>query len=78
MVTGAGMSRIPESGIDLGTAEAKRDSGKALLCSVDDLGRDIWVPHSQIHEDSEVFDCDENKVGRLVVTRWFAEKEKLA
>lgn len=70
-------SRLPEMGVDLGTAEAKRDTGKALLISVDDLGRDIWVPHSQIHADSEVFDASENAVGHLVVTQWFAEKERL-
>lgn len=70
-------SRIPDMGVDLGTAEAKHDTGKALRVSVDDLGRDIWVPHSQIHDDSEVFDCDDNAVGHLIITRWFAEKERL-
>ena len=51
------------------------DSGKALLVTVPDLDEDVWIPQSQIHDDSEVFDAEENSVGTLVVKRWFAEKE---
>lgn len=69
------MTRKPEPGIDLGIAEAKQNTGKALRVSVEDMDNDVWIPHSQIHPDSEVFDCGDNAVGRLVVTRWFAEKE---
>jgi hypothetical protein len=65
------------SGVSLGQATAKRDTGKALLVFVDELGRDVWIPLSQIHDDSEVFDADENSSGELVVSQWFAEKEKL-
>ena len=66
-----------DSGVSLGNATAKRDTGKALLVSVDDLGRDVWIPLSQIHDNSEVFDADENATGELVVSQWFAEKENL-
>lgn len=55
--------------------EAKRNSGKALLVYIDDLDEDRWIPHSVIHDDSEVFDADENSKGILVVLDWFAEKE---
>lgn len=54
---------------------AKRDSGKALLVHIPDLDEDVWVPHSQIHEDSEVYGmgADETE-GTLVVKKWFAEQ----
>jgi hypothetical protein len=51
----------------------KRQTPKAILCEV--KGRELWIPQSQIHEDSEVYqDGDE---GTLVVSEWFAEKENL-
>jgi hypothetical protein len=65
------------AGVSLGTARAIRDTGKALLCDCEDLGRELWVPHSLIHDDSEVFDADENAEGDLVVAAWWAEKEGL-
>lgn len=46
-----------DSGVSLGSAEAIRDTGKALLCKVTDIGGEIWVPLSVIHDDSEVFDA---------------------
>jgi len=42
---------------------------KAILCVI--AGEDVWVPKSQ------VFDADKNSVGKLVLTRWFAEKRGL-
>ena len=62
----------------LGTAHAQRDTGKALLVECEDLGDTIWVPHSCIHDDSEVFDADNNADGELVVLEWWARKEGLA
>jgi len=46
-----------------------KNTGKALLCVTKEHG-DIWVPQAQIHEDSEVFDVDQD--GKLIVTEWFA------
>ncbi len=57
-------------------SKAIRDSGKALLCVV--LGREVWIPHSQIDFDSEVFDADENADGELVISQWIAEQKELA
>jgi hypothetical protein len=54
--------------------KAKRESAKALLVKLAD-GREVWVPKSVIHDDSEVW--KENTSGKLVVHRWFAEKEGL-
>lgn len=41
--------------------------------------REVWVPKSQVDDDSEVFNAraDGCGPGRLVVSRWFAEKEGL-
>ena len=37
-----------------------------------------WVPKSVIHDDSEVYDMKDGAgPGKLVVLRWFAEKEGL-
>lgn len=48
---------------------------KALLVRLAD-DREVWVPQSQIDEDSEVWRPGDS--GKLVVAAWFAEKEGLA
>lgn len=55
----------------LGDGKIIRETDKAVLARVND--KDIWVPKSCIHDDSEAFDmnCDE---GTIVVKRWWAEK----
>ena len=49
----------------------KKSKGSALLINFGDDEKD-WVPCSQVHDDSEVY--DEGHRGRLVITRWIAEK----
>lgn len=51
------------------------DSGKALLVDVD--GEQHWIPKSQIHDDSEVFDDQKNSNGTLIITAWIAEQKGL-
>jgi hypothetical protein len=46
-------------------------SGAAIEVEMDDGTKD-WVPLSQIHDDSEVFEPGGS--GRLVVTKWLAEQ----
>ena len=53
--------------------EATAQTDLALLCIIND--EEVWVPHSQIDDDSEVFEKGTN--GDLVVTRWWAEKRGL-
>jgi len=36
---------------------------------------EVWIPKSQIHEDSEVNEMGD--VGNLVITRWLAEQKGL-
>jgi hypothetical protein len=53
----------------------ENETAKALLVRID--GRSVWVPKSQIHDDSEVYDADNNRSGKLIVSQWWAEKEGL-
>jgi len=48
-------------------------SGKALLVAAPDFDDPQWIPHSQIHEDSEVYKVGTD--GNLLVNNWFAEKK---
>lgn len=50
-----------------------RDSGAALLCNIE--GEEIWMPKSQITDDSEVYKMDTE--GDLVITEWIAEQKGL-
>ena len=40
----------------------------ALLVLVD--GAKVWIPHSHIHDDSEVYEKDTE--GKLVISEWIA------
>ncbi len=55
----------------LGDGKITRESDKALLIKIGD--KEIWVPKSVIHDDSEAFDM-KNAEGTVVVKRWWAEK----
>lgn len=60
------------SGIKLGYAEVKRTTEKAVLFDTANYG-EVWVPQSQVHADSEVWDSS-NPSGELVVREWWARK----
>lgn len=70
-------SRSDETGTDVGEAECLKmaASGKAILVRFVDSGEEKWIPVSQICDDSEVYKAGDE--GVLVVTDWFADKEKL-
>ena len=48
---------------------------KALLMDID--GEEIWIPKSQIHDNSEVYDAGEHDEGTLVITEWIAKQKGL-
>jgi hypothetical protein len=52
--------------------KAIKETPEALLVYIDALDQEIWVPKSQITNDSEVYKMKTE--GDLVVTRWFADK----
>jgi hypothetical protein len=55
----------------LGDGKITRESDKAVLARIGD--RDIWIPKSCIHDDSEAFSLESSE-GTVVVKRWWAEK----
>ena len=52
-----------------------QETPKALRIVIE--GEEKWVPKSVIHDDSDVFDGDENGTGTLIVKSWWAKKEGL-
>lgn len=67
------MSEWPdEVSIDV-TVIAQTD--KALRVRLEEDDRELWVPQSQISDNSEVW--KNGDFGELVISRWFAEKEGL-
>ena len=56
-------------------AECVRETDGALLVQAE--GIEVWVPKSQIHDDSEVFDGEDNSEGLLVIPEWLAEAKGL-
>jgi hypothetical protein len=50
-----------------------RKSDAALFCLID--GERVWIPFSQIDDDSEVY--DEDTEGQLIVTEWIAIQKGL-
>lgn len=59
-------------GVEVGVCVVKHVTDKALLVRFED-GREDWVPKSQIHDDSEVFQA--NQEGKMVVTAWYAKQK---
>lgn len=57
----------------LGTAEALRQTDKALLVEIYDghLDKQIWIPLSVVSPDSEV--TDDGDRGLLIVYKWWAK-----
>lgn len=57
----------------LGEGKIIRETDKAVLARIDD--KEVWIPKSCIHDDSEAFSAaaDQNE-GTIVVKRWWAEK----
>jgi hypothetical protein len=69
------MGRDEEETVAFEDVEALRETDKALLCNIN--GEEHWIPKSQIHDNSEVFDEGENSRGKLVLTAWIAEVKGL-
>lgn len=45
------------------------------ICCLGLLDNPVWIPKSQIHDDSEVW--KKGQTGALVITRWIAEQKGL-
>jgi len=57
-----------------GEATVVRQANAAVL--VDYEGEEQWIPYSQIHDDSELWEqSDEGETGMLAIPLWLAEKK---
>ena len=56
-------------------ARCTAETEKAILVEADSLDESLWVPKSQVTDDSEVYKKDTD--GDLIVTDWWAEKAGL-
>jgi Ser-tRNA(Ala) deacylase AlaX len=55
------------------TARCVRATSKAILVDVD--GEEVWIPQSQVHDDSEVWRAGDE--GKLVISEWIAKRKGL-
>jgi len=62
---------MERSGFCAGFVSVKKETDKAILVVLD--GDDVWIPKSQIVDDSDVWKADQE--GDLYVTEWFAEQK---
>lgn len=53
--------------------QVRRETTKALLCFID--GRELWIPKSQIHDDSEIGSVGDT--GTLAISEWIATEKGL-
>jgi len=59
--------------VAVGLVNVTRETEKALLCvPEDEEGKQLWIPKSVVHDDSEVWKKGDE--GKLVVKAWYAEK----
>jgi len=67
--------RENESTVTFEDCEAIAESPKAILVKFGDDGPEgeAWIPKSQIHEDSEVFEAATS--GTLIVSEWLAKQK---
>jgi hypothetical protein len=59
--------------VTISNVHVVRETDKALLCSIE--GEEIWIPKSQIHDDSEVY--EDGGEGDLVINEWLAIEKGL-
>lgn len=59
--------------VEVNNVECIHETAQAVLCRIG--SRELWVPQSQIDDDSEVYQLGD--IGTLVITEWFAEREGL-
>lgn len=58
--------------------EVTKETEKAFLIDIE--GKPTWIPKSQVHDDSEIYDNgpkDKSLDGTLVIPRWLAEEKDL-
>lgn len=59
--------------VEIENVKSERSTDLAVCCLID--GESVWIPRSQIHDDSEVYDGHQE--GTLLITKWIAEQKGL-
>jgi len=62
--------------VTLREAWSTKETAKAILVDHPDLVKPMWIPKSQISDDSEVWKGDQD--GDLIITLWIAEQKGIA
>ncbi len=57
--------------VSIDDVKCVHETVKAILVEID--GDQVWIPQSQVDEDSEVWSSGDE--GTLIVSDWFADKE---
>lgn len=67
---------MPDRFVSVSNCAAIKETPKAILVQCAEWEEDLWIPKSQISDDSEVAaDGDE---GTLVISSWIAEQKGIS
>ncbi len=61
--------------VEIEDARCERDTPNAILVSLEHGEQSIWIPQSQIDDDSEVW--KEGDEGTLIISEWIAIQKEL-
>ena len=64
---------MPDEFVTFDHVECTAQTNRAILVHVD--GEKVWIPQSQIHDDSEVWGNGDS--GKLVISEWIARRKGL-
>lgn len=66
---------MPRETVEFTDVEAISETDAAIKCKFPDHEQPIWIPKSQIDDDSEVYKL--GTFGKLVITEWIATEKGL-
>ncbi len=68
-----------DEAVSLGEVRLKHVTDDAILVAAigdnETFDGELWVPKTQVHDDSEVFEGMDGVEGELSVTHWWADKK---
>lgn len=68
------ISDYDDKHVTFGGVFVTAQTAKAILVDFGEEG-EKWIPLSQVHEDSEVF--EKGDTGDLIISRWIAQQKEL-
>jgi hypothetical protein len=63
--------------IEIDIVKKISSSGKAMLVTLTENGKDVWIPIAVIDYDAGCTITDEGDTGVLIISKWFAKREGL-